>query len=168
MRNEFLAYIAVFVLFGAVLLWAGDATLPVVLFFAGLASAILLVAIAGIRRAPRLLVVGERPGEPHPLRDVFDGAYFETWECPGPADRPCPVHLGKPCPISERPVAAVIYRRADEAGPMAPCGKALRVPTLLVEEGTERRPEVAGRDARVGWERGPDAVLATLDELVTV
>lgn len=165
--NEWLAYGAAILLFGAVVLWADEAEWPVIAVFAALAAALLLI-MAFPRRTPRVVVVGERTEIPvSPLRGTLGEAGFDVCTCAGPVGRPCPVTLGRACSIGERrPVAAVIFRRPDETGPLPPCSRALFVPSLSVEEGSTRLPEFAGRYARVGWERGPDAVVKTLERLL--
>jgi hypothetical protein len=167
MRTEFLMYGAVVVAFGGVVLWATDASPSIVVLLA-LAAAALLLPLTWLGRGrERMLVVAET-GVERPLANAFEAAGFEVWECTGPAEGACPALAGKPCPMHDRPLAAVIVRHEGETRGLAPCGTALRVPALAVEEGSDREPEVVGRVARVGAGRGVDQVLETVDRLVAV
>jgi len=153
---ELVLYGAAFLVFAAVVLWAKDASWPLLAIFAGVMAALLALTVWPLRR-PKVLVVGERtePSRAPALGYALAGAGYDVCWCPGPAGRPCPVTLGRPCPLSERrPVAAVI-----------PCGQALWVPALAVEEGSDRAPEIAGRYARIGGDRGPDAAVRALERM---
>lgn len=167
LRNEWVMYLGVFLLFAGIVLVADRASGPLIaVFFVG-AAALLLIMLAGLRRPSPILLVGERGAAPvEPLENALDEAGFEIWRCAGPSNRPCPVFLGERCPLSERPAAAVICRDAKDTSPIAPCGRALLVPALAVETGSARELEFAGRDARIGWDRGPDEVIHVLENLL--
>ncbi len=168
MKREFLLYGAAIVLLGAVVLWAAEAPWQASVIAGVIAVALLVVALPLTKPAPVVLLVGERAGEDlGPLHRALDDAGFEVEVCPGPENAPCPVEHGHPCPASGRPVAAVVLRHPDDASGLAPCGQALTIPEVAVEESSERAPEFAGRYARVGILRGPQAVTETLDRLVT-
>ena len=164
MRIDLLLYGAVFVLFGGVVLWATDAPSEIIVVSALAAAVLLLVLAALVDGRRRMLVVGETE-EQRPIALAFEGAGYEVWECAGPENGSCPVEVGKPCPMHDRPQAVVIVRHEGEIHALAPCAKALRVPALAVEEGSDREPEFAGRFARVGAERGTEAVVETADRL---
>lgn len=168
-RREFVAYIGVFLLFAAVVLVAEKASGALIaVFFAG-AAVLVLVMLAGLRRPAPILLVGERDTAPvRPLGAALDEAGFEVWRCAGPSNSPCPVFLGERCPLADRPAAAIICRDAGDTSPLAPCGQALLIPALAVEAGSSREPEFAGRDARIGWDRGADEVVRVLEDLLVV
>lgn len=167
LRIEWVVYLGVFLLFSAVVLAADKASGPLIaVFFVG-AAALVMIMLAGLRRPSRVLLVGERDAAAvGPLAIALDRAGFEVWRCAGPSNSPCPVFHGERCPLSERPAAAVICRDAADASPVAPCGRALLVPALAVETGSARSLEVAGSEARIGWERGPDEVIHILEDIV--
>ncbi len=166
--SDFLGYGVAVLLFGGVVLWAGDASVPIVITFLGLGVGLLFLMLVSVRRAPRVLLVGERQDAPAlTVVEALADAGYECCRCSGPENRPCPVLLGERCPAaSHRPVAAVILRHPDDAGPLPPCGQALLVPTVTVEEGSPIAPEVVGRNARVGLALGPDPVLRTLEDVL--
>jgi hypothetical protein len=164
MRAEFLLYGAVVAVFGGVVLWATDAPGEIWVATAIAAGVLLLVLATMAESRRRMLVVGETADE-RPVALAFEAAGYEVWECAGPAEGPCPALSGKPCPMHDRPTAAVIVRHEGEVGALPPCGTALRVPALAVEEGSDREPEFAGRVARVGARRGAEAVVETADRL---
>lgn len=166
-KGELVLYLGTFVLFGAVLLWADEATWPVVVLF-GILAMLLIAAMAWrTARAPKVLVVGSASGEVEALDAALEYAGYEVCTCAGPANRPCPVFQGRDCPIAERPVAALIYRPAGSTGRYAPCGRALRVPSVIVEQRLEAEPVTVGSMARVGLDRGPDRVVRTMEDLLT-
>jgi hypothetical protein len=168
MRSEFLGYGAAVLLFGGVVLWAGDATWPVILTFFGLGVGLLVLLWASARRAPRVLLVGERADAPaRDLVEALGDAGYDCCRCAGPRNRPCPVLFGGSCPAAaDRPVAAVILRHPDDTGPLPPCGQALLVPAIAAEEGSTVSAEVSGRNARVGLGFGPDPIVRTLEDLL--
>jgi hypothetical protein len=162
MRREYLAYGAVFLFFAGVVLWATEP-------MAG-----------GRRRRPErggpprdgrarrpapVLVVGRCRQRLDSLHRAFEDAGFDLEVCPGPENSACPAVHGRPCPAHDHVVAAVVVRHPDEAGALPPCGEALHVPEIAVEEHSDRQIEVDGRYARVGLERGPEAVLDALDRI---
>lgn len=167
LRHEWAVYLGVFLLFAGIVLVADKASGPsIAVFFVG-AAALVLLMLTGLRRPSPVLLVGERDAAPvEPLESALDDAGFEVWRCAGPSNSPCPVFLGKRCPLGERPAAAIICRDAGDTSPIAPCGRALLVPALAVEAGSAREPEFAGRDARVGWDRGSDEVIQVLEGLL--
>lgn len=165
-RGELVLYLATFVVFGAVLLWAEEATWPIVVVFGVLAGLLLLLLAWRAVHTPKVLVVGGEQDRHRDLDEALEAAGYEVCTCEGPANRPCPVFQGRPCPLAERPVAALIYRPAGERGRYAPCGRALRVPAVIVEEHLESEPTSDGRMARVGLDRGPDRVVRTMEDLL--
>lgn len=165
-RSELVLYLATFVVFGAVLLWAGEATRSIVVVFGVLAGLLLLVLAWRAAHVPRVLVVGTDEDRLRDLDEALEAAGYEVCTCRGPANRPCPVFRGRDCPLGERPVAALIYRPAGAAGRYAPCGRALHVPAVIVEEHLDAEPTVAGRMARVGLDRGADRVVRTMEDLL--
>lgn len=168
MKREYLLYGAVIAVFGGVVLWATDAPWEAVAIAAGVALGLLLAAALFVTRGPTVLLVGPTPadGQLELVEGVLRRGGFDVEMCPGPQDGGCPVLSGKPCPAHERPVAAVVVRRADETQGLAPCGEAFRIPELAVEEGSDRAPEFVGRYGRVGLERGPEAVSEALERLL--
>ncbi len=160
-------YMGVVLLFGAAALWAIKAPWTVWAMVFGMGAVLTLLVSLSWGHAPRLLVVGERPDAPVvPLREALEGAGFELCTCTGPVALPCPVEMGKPCPLADRPVAAVIFRKAGDTGSLPPCGEAFLVPSIAVEEDSDRPTERAGRNARVGWKRGPAEVVHTLEDVL--
>lgn len=165
-RSEFLLYLSVLVLFGAVLLWADEATWPVVVLF-GVLAGMLLVAMTWLSTRRRtVLVVGGPAEDVERIDRALERAGYQICSCAGPSNRPCPVLLGHACPIAERPLAAVIYRAAGERGRPAPCGRALRVPTVIVEEHMDSQPALAGAFARVGMDGGADRVVRLMEDVL--
>ena len=168
MKREYLLYGVAIVLVGGVVLWAAEAPWEAVAISGGLALALLLAAAILVRPAPTVLLVGERPEEQlDDLRRVLQRDGFEVEVCPGPENSACPVRAGRPCPAHGGPVAAVVLRRPDQTDALAPCGEAFLIPELAVEVDSDREPEFAGSYARVGIDRGQEAVAETLDELLT-
>lgn len=167
MKGEFLLYLGTFALFAAVLLWADDAGLALVVVAAALFAAILVFAAWQIRRSRKVLVVGDASPQTRALEDAVERAGYEVCWCAGPSNRPCPVFRGEPCPLHERPAAAIVFRAAGEHGRYAPCGEALRVPEVLVEEYLEAPPERVGSVVREGFDRGPDRVVRDMEQLLT-
>lgn len=167
MKAEYLLYGSAIVVFGAVVLWATDAPGAAVALAFVLAVGLLAAAALLVRPSPTVLLVGGREGEDlGALEDALRREGFDVETCPGPENSACPATVGKPCPAHGGPIAAVVVRHPDEAIGLAPCGEALRIPELAVEEGSDREPEFAGRYARIGIERGPEAATQTLDRLL--
>jgi hypothetical protein len=164
-RTELVLYLAVFVLFGALLLWVEEATVAVAVFFAAFAVALFIVVALVVTRRRAVLVVGQG-SEVETIDRALERAGYDVCSCAGPANRPCPVLSGRSCPIADRPLAALIYRPADETARYAPCGSALRVPAVIVEERSGVEPAVAGTYARVGLDAGTDGVIRTMEELL--
>lgn len=160
-------YLGTVLLFGGVVLAVSEATWPVWAIYLGVAVLLLSVPVAAGGRAPKVVVVGRMWGDSATeLGDALSAAGFDLCGCAGPAVRPCPFDKGRPCPLSDHLAAAVIIRHAGETGPLPPCTRALFVPSLALEEDTDRRAEFAGRYARVGWRRGPEDVVRTLEDLL--
>jgi len=167
MRREYLMYGAVVVLFGGVVLWATEAPWQAVALAGVAAGALLLAGAVSVRPAPALIVVGERSGERlESLHRALDRAGYGVEICPGPENSPCPAEFGRPCPAHGRPIAALVIRHPDQADPLPPCGRALQVAELAVEEASDREPELEGGYGRIGIERGTSEVLGTLDRLL--
>ncbi len=167
MKAEYLLYGAAIVVFGAVVLWAADAPGAAVVLALVVAGGLLAAAGLLVRPSPTVLLVGQRPGEDlGALEAALRRDGFQIQTCPGPENSACPATVGKPCPAHGGPVAAVVLRHPDEAVGLAPCGQALRIPELAVEVSSERELELAGRYARIGLERGPEAAAEALDRLL--
>ncbi len=167
MRRDVLLYGSAIVLFGGVVLWAAQAPWGVTAVALAIAGALLLAAAVSLRPAPTVLVVGEREGEDlTALRETLRREGFRLERCPGPADGPCPVLVGKPCPAHGEPVAAVVVHHPGETGPLPPCGEAFRIPELVLEESSDRELEVVGRYGRIGLAHGPDAAVRALDRML--
>lgn len=166
-RSELVLYSGTFVLFAGVLLWAGDATLPVVLIAGGLLVVLIGVAAWQVQRVPRVLVVGQRSAQVDRLEDAVERAGYEVDRCGGPSNRPCPVFRGRPCPLAERPLAAIVYRADGEHGRYAPCGAAFRIPEVIAEEHLDAEPAIIGRMVRIGFDRGSDRVVREMEQLLT-
>ncbi len=166
MKREYLVYGAAIAVFGGVVLWATEAPWESVAVAAGIAIGLLLAAGLIVKPSPTVLLVGS-DGRREVLEGVLRRDGFQVEVCPGPEDSACPVLSGRPCPAHGRPVAAVVIRRQDDVQGLAPCGQAFRIPELAVEEDSDREPEFAGRYARIGIDRGVDAVSETLDRLLT-
>jgi len=166
-KRDFLVYGGVVVVFGGVVLWATGAPADSVVIAGGAALALLLAALLLVHTAPTLLVVGEREDEDlEALHRELRRDGFDLERCAGPENATCPVLSGRPCPAPGEPVAAVVIRHPDERQDLAPCGRALRIVELAVEEDSDREPELVGRYGRVGLERGAEAVRETLDRLL--
>jgi hypothetical protein len=165
-RTEFALYLLVVALFGGVVLWAEDATAPVVILFGVFVGLLAIAMVVFVTRPRTVLVVGEPSDEVERIGRALEDAGYETCTCAGPANRPCPVLRGGVCPIRERPLAALIFHPAGARGRYAPCGPALRVPAVVVEERMEAEPVVSGRFAHVGLDRGADRVVRTMDDLL--
>lgn len=175
-RDEYLGYMAVVVGFGAVVLWAQDVNPTVVMTLAAVAALLFFTMLANFARTARVLLVGDRHEEPvYLMEEALDEAGFEVRRCPGPGVRSCPVDAGRPCPIHSPSIAAVIVGPSGGAAMNAPCGRALHVPALVVEEDTLAEPQITKvsddgwheRRGYVGWERGPETVVRTLERLLT-
>ncbi|HZD78517.1 MAG TPA: hypothetical protein VE646_00540 [Actinomycetota bacterium] len=174
-RDEYLGYLAVIVGFGAVVLWAEEVNPSVVAALAVAAALLFLVMLANIARTGEVLLVGDRRDAPVQLmEEILDEAGYEVRRCQGPDVRSCPVDVGDPCPVHCRALAAVVVGWSGGAGVRAPCGRALHVPALVVEEDTAAEPQITTvidegweRRGYVGWERGPEAVVGTLDRILT-
>jgi len=163
-RTELILYVGVFVLFGAVLVWVQDATWQTAAFAAVLALALVVLMGASLGRRRTVLVVGE--GDPvERIDQALEGAGYEVRACAGPGNRPCPVLQGRSCPLEERPLAALIYRPRAGAR-FAPCGTALHVPAVIVEERPDVEAAVEGSFARVSLEGGTGGVIRTMERLI--
>lgn len=167
MRREYLMYGAIVVLFGGVALWATEAPWQAVALSAVAAALLLLAGAVSVRPAPALILVGERSGERlEPLHRALGQAGYDVEVCPGPENSPCPAAHGRPCPAHGRPVAALVIRHPGQTDPLPPCGRALQIAELAVEEGSDRPPELEDGYGRIGIERGTTEVLGTLDRLL--
>ena len=166
-RRELVLYLGTFVLFAGVVLWAEEATLPIVLIGGGLLAVLVAVAAWQIGHVQRVLVVGQASTQMERLEEAVERAGYEVCWCCGPSNRPCPVFRGKPCPLAERPLAAIVYRTEGERARYAPCGGAFRIPEVIVEEHLDAEPETVGRMARMGFDRGPDRVVREMEQLLT-
>jgi hypothetical protein len=174
-RDEYLGYVAVIVGFAAVVMWAEEAAPSIVAALAAVAALLLLTMLWNVGRTARVLLVGDRDDEPvYLMEERLDDAGFEVRRCPGPGLRPCPVEAGGRCPIHGRSVAAVIVGPSGGAAVGAPCGRALHVPALVVEEDTPAEPQITKvteddrqeRRGYVGWQQGPETTMRTLERLL--
>jgi hypothetical protein len=163
-RDGFVALLGITCGIGAMVLWADGVSVGAVSPLIGLSVIVLLVAMWRWMRAPRVLLVSDHPHQDgYELRAEMDEAGFAIRSCPGPTDeRPCPVHLGLPCPFREpagrRPVAAVIRHHPGAAVP--PCGPALRIPVVRVED-QDVPTTFSNGAAEVGASHPADAAGAT-------
>ncbi len=160
---DLILYLAVFVLFGSVLLWVQSADWTVIVF--GGAAAMVLVALAAVagRRRP-VLLVGDASERVASIGAALEEDGYDVCSCAGPSNRPCPVLRGRPCPLGERPMAAVICHA--DGRPYAPCGVEFRIPFVVVEELLEGEPERFGSAARVGPGESSERVVSRMRELL--
>ena len=165
-RTELVLYVGVFALFGAVLLWLQDATLPITVLFGGAMLTLLAVLTWKVLHVPRVLVVGANSPDIERLDDALELAGYDVCRCAGPWNRPCPVFAGMPCPLGERPTAAIVFRMQGETGRMAPCGAAFRVPEVLVDEHLEAEPATIGSMTRMGADLGTDRLVGEMEKLL--
>ena len=165
-RSEFTLYLGAFALFAGVVLWAQDATPVVLAVFAGLFLVLLAVFVWQVTHVHRVLVVGSPSPELGRLDETLESLGYEVRRCAGPANRPCPVFQGHPCPMTERPVAAIVFREEDEVGRYAPCGAAFRIPEVVVEEHMEAEPATVGQVTRLGFDHGPDPVIVAMEKMI--
>jgi hypothetical protein len=163
---EFVLYLGVFVLFGAVLLWADKATWPVVAAFGGLTAILLVALVWQATRRRTVLLVGEPSDRVDRIGRALEEAGYEVCSCAGPGNRPCPVLLGRDCPISDRPLAALISRSVGDLAPPAPCGPALGVPAVVIQERTQAEPEIVGVFTPTGMERTAGRTIDVLEDLL--
>jgi hypothetical protein len=161
---DLILYVAVFVLFGSVLLWVQSAGWPLLIF--GAFAALLVVALAGLgTRRRTVLVVGEPSANVRSIDRALEDAGYEVCSCAGPANRPCPVLQGRHCPLGDRPVAALVYHPGLH-GRYAPCGSDLHVPVVVVEDRLDEQPEPVGGVAQVGLDRGVGHVVGRMQDLI--
>jgi len=166
-RSELTLYLGAIALFAGVVLWVRDAS-PAVLALFGVLFVLLVVAFAWqVLDVRRVLVVGSPSPELGRLDATLEALGYEVRRCAGPGNRPCPVFQGHPCPLTERPVAAIVFRDEGETGRYAPCGAAFDIPEVIVEEHVDAEPVTLGRMARVGADRGPDRVIITMEKMLT-
>jgi hypothetical protein len=154
--------------FAAVVLSLDGAPSGATVALTTLAGALLAVAAIRNSRTPKVLLVGERsePGVIE-LQNALDNGGFGIQTCSGPTAKPCPALNGGFCPIGGHPVGAVIYDPVFYDGPIPPCGPALRIPAVTVQEGSDWEPVVGDRSAFVGTGAGTDAVTSTVRRLVS-
>ena len=164
----YLGLMATCLAFAAVVLRAGGMAWPGVGVPVVLAGALLIVMGWRSVHAEKVLVVGaSKGGRLFRLRDAIDQAGFGTQSCPGPAVGPCPALQGEPCPVHGRLAAVVIDNSADYGGPVPPCGAALGVPALEVEEGSDLPPALGTRYGHIGGARGAVATVEALQAMLT-
>jgi hypothetical protein len=160
---DLILYLAVFVLFGSVLLWVQSAEWPLIAV-GGFAS-LVLVGLAALGARRRLvLLVGERSGRVDAIGAALEEAGYDVCSCAGPSNRPCPVLLGRRCPLSERPIAAMMCHPDGE--PYAPCGMEFRVPSVIVEERLDGTLRHEGAVARMGPHDGPARLVTRMQDLL--
>jgi hypothetical protein len=160
---DLILYLAVFVLFGSVLLWVQSADWPVIVFGGGAALVLLALAAVAGRRRP-VLLVGEASERVTAIGAALQEEGYDVCSCAGPSNRPCPVLRGRPCPLDERPMAAVICH--EDGRLYAPCGVEFRIPFVVAEERFEGEPERFGRAARVGPEESAERVVSRMREVL--
>lgn len=133
------------------------------LLIAAVATSVLVVL--RVRNNEKVVLVGEPPGRPlDDVREAIDEEGFGLKVCPGPtAARTCPYLLGEACPyVDPKLQAALIYRATEQSGPVAPCHEALGVPAVFMVEGSSEPASFGNGRARIGFERGPSAVVETI------
>ena len=166
-QKEFTLYLGAIAVFAGVVLWAQGASPVVLTVFGGLFLVMLAALVWRVARPHRVLVVGS----PSPALGALDGTLealgYEVRRCAGPSNRPCPVFQGHPCPMTERPVAAIVFREVGEVGRYAPCGAAFSIPEVIVEEHLDAEPATVGRMTRVGFDHGPDPVIVAMEKMLT-
>jgi hypothetical protein len=162
------AYVALLLVIGAAVLTATEANWKVMAVIGAIATLFLSAVLIYPTREPTVLLVGRASDAPvAALREELSDAGFELRSCPGPAeDHPCPVTLGRSCPMRDHLLVAMILRPSGETAPTPPCGQALHIPWMAVEEGSTSEPEVVGPYARVGLARGPDELVHVLEDLI--
>jgi hypothetical protein len=165
-RSEFTLYLGAFALFAGVVLWAEGAPAAVLGVFGVLFLVLLVAFVWQVGRARRVLVVGSPSPELGRLDATLEALGYEVRRCAGPSNRPCPVFEGHPCPMSDRPVAAIVFREPGETGRYAPCGAAFAVPEVIVEEHLDAEPATIGRMARIGFDRGPERVVVAMEKMI--
>jgi len=163
-RSELTLYLGAFALFAGVVLWAQGAPPAVLVTFGVLFVLLLAVAAIQATHVRRVLVVGSPSSRLGILDLNLEGLGYDVCRCAGPANRPCPVFQGRPCPLSDRLVAAIVVRDPDETGRYAPCGYAFRIPEVIVEEHLAAEPATIGRLTRMGFDHGPESVIATMED----
>ena len=165
-RSELTLYLGAIALFAGVVLWAQGAPSWVLWVFG-----VVFVLLAGIFawqaiRVRRVVVVGSPSPDLGRLDATLEAMGYEVRRCAGPSNRPCPVFQGHPCPMTDRPVAAIVFRDEGEMGRYAPCGAAFGIPEVIVEEHLEAEPAMVGPMARVGADHGPDRVIITMEKML--
>lgn len=144
--DEYTGLLGVVAAFAAVVLGVSGASSVLVAAVAVLAVGLLAAMLWSWRHTARVLVVGPARTEPVDLmQEALDDAGYGLVRCDGPSAHACPVYRNQPCPVHGRPVGAVIVRAFGEERPVPPCGRALHIPALPVEEG-DRTPEEAVRN----------------------
>ena len=165
-RSELTLYLGAIALFAGVVLWAEKAPASVLWVFGVLFMLLVGLFAWQVVHARRVLVVGSPSPDLGRLDATLEALGYEVRRCAGPANRPCPVFQGRPCPLTERPVAAIVFRDEGEVGRYAPCGAAFGIPEVIVEEHLDAEPAAIGRMARVGADRGPDRVIVTMEQML--
>ena len=165
-RSELTLYLGAIALFAGVVLWAQDAPAMALWIFGALFVVLLGLFVWQVVHTRRVLVVGRSSAELERLDATLDALGYEVRRCAGPANRPCPVFQGHPCPLTERPVAAIVFRGEGEVGRYAPCGAAFAVPEVIVEEHLDVEPATVGRMARVGADRDPDRIIVAMEQML--
>lgn len=156
--------------FGAVAMAAAGAGWLPVAAFAAISAVLLLMVLGRALVTPRVVLVGDPDGPAGGrlggMTKALEDAGFAVRACPGPTHRPCPVLQGNPCPLLGGGSAVVVFHPATYSGPVPPCGLALALPQLTVEDRSNRDPDVKEGWARVGGDQGPEAAIATLRALL--
>jgi hypothetical protein len=165
-RSEFTLYLGAIALFAGVVLWAQGAPPAMLAVFIGLFVMLLAAFAWQAARVQRVLVVGNPSPELGRLDGTLEALGYEVRRCAGPANRPCPVFQGHPCPMTERPVAAIVFREKGEVGSYAPCGAAFGIPEVIVEEHLDVEAATVGRMTRVEANRGPDSVIVAMEKMI--
>jgi hypothetical protein len=160
---DLILYLAVFVLFGSVLLWVQSADWPVIVFGGGAALVLLALAAVAGRRRP-VLLVGEASERVTAIGAALQEEGYDVCSCAGPSNRPCPVLRGRPCPLDERPMAAVICHEDGQL--YAPCGAEFWVPFVVVEDRLAGEPERLGNAVRVGPGESAERVVGRMREVL--
>lgn len=156
--------------FGAIVVAAEGAHWAVVASFATLAALLCLAVLVKAVVTPRVVLVGDpdgpNGGRLQAITQALDDAGFGVRSCDGPTHHPCPVLRGNPCPVHGHASAVVVFHPKSYSGPVPPCGEALGLPQLTIEDRSHREPEVNPRKAHIGGAKGPDAAIAALTTLI--
>lgn len=169
-RHALVGIVAATLGFGAVAMGATGANWAWVALLLGCAG-LLAVMVGRAIVTPRILLVGDADGgqgmrRPGALEQALEDAGFGICTCAGPTYRHCPVLAGGTCPVQVGASAVVVFHPAGYAGPVPPCGLALGLPELTIEEASLLPPRIVGQQGQIGSERGVTEAVRTLTALI--